>query len=325
MLRSRVRDLSEKLMSNAVYVHIDEMRVNKVARAMKDFEFVLPTWDFAPFYPHSDNFEEMCKFYLVFNSINYCYFNYGSDRFEDTDEQGKVTSGSNLVTLRLTKHWDELKDPMFLSNIDENYLLSELFAASRPISLVKERVKALREVGNFLNKNIEHEDLFFKLFSRYRQDAYVTSQALPTHLPTWSDPFYKRAQLFVSQVYGRFQDWDGLPIKEESIINLTAFADYRLPQTLIGMGIIKASGRLLSRLAKNKEIESGSCKELELRAATIVASDLLVDALNKERGGNLTALHIDYMLWSCGRKSLSLPDGVIGSLPNHHRTFTTDY
>ncbi len=325
MLRSRVRDLSEKLVSNARFVYVDKTRINEVAEAMKDFEFVLPTWDSPLFYLQSDDFEEMCKFYLIFNSINYCYFNYGSDRFEDFPDEKRI-AGSNLVTLRLTENWDELKDPTFLTRVDENYLLSELFTASRPISLVKERVKALREIGKFLNENMEHEDLFFKVFCRYRQDAYITSQAIPTFLPTWSDPFYKRAQFFVSQVCGRFQNRDDLPIKKESLDNITVFADYRLPQTLIGMGIIRGSGRLLSRLAKNKEIESGSCKELELRAATVVAGDLLVDALNKDREGKLTTLHISHMLWSCGRGSLDLSkDIMVSPMPNHHRTFTTDY
>ncbi len=325
MLRSRVRDLSEKLINNARYLQIDRPRVTKVATALSNFKFELPTWNFAPFYPQSDDFEEMCKFYLILNSINYCYFNYGSDVFEDLSGEKRI-AGTNLVTLRLTENWDDLKDPLFLSNVDENYLLSELFTATRPISLVKERVKALREVGTFLNVNSEHQNLFFNYFCRYRKDAYIASQALATHLPTWRDPFCKRAQLFVSQVYGRFQNKEDLPIKKESLDNITVFADYRLPQTLIEMGIIKPSGRLLSRLYKNSELESGSGKELELRAATIVASDLLVEALNKERDDKLTALHIDYLLWSCGRGSLKIMDEVmISPMPNHHRTFTTDY
>jgi hypothetical protein len=319
MSMSRVRELSEVLLQNAKYVHVSQRRAQKVAQALKDLPISLPTWDFEPFYPQSDDFEEMCLYYLVFNAINYCYFDQDGKKFKDGDY-----SGSALASLRLTENWDEISDPLFLSRVDENYLLAELFKAEAPISMVKERTHALRELGTFINSNPNFT--FEKLCVRGGADAYNISQLIPLHLPSWRDPFFKRAQLFVGMVYGRFQNWGRIPIAEESLSSLTVFADYRVPQTLIAMGVIEPSASLLTRLHCEQFLGSGSRKELELRAATILGADAILEELQPLREERLNALHTDYLLWSAGRKKNDMPEGLfVKPFPNHHMTLTTDY
>lgn len=293
---------------------------------MSGVELELPRWDFASIYPQSDDFEEMCQFYLTFNAINYCYFDEDGNRFQN----GKL-SGSTLAATRLTEHWEDIKRPEFLSNVDENYLLGELFRADGPISMVKERTEALREVGRFLNANSSatgmNTKLFEQLFRKYKSNAYFVSQALPTHLPSWRDPFFKRAQLFVGMVYGRFQDWKDLPIYEDSLADLTVFADYRVPETLIRMGIIQPSASLMTCIRGRELIVSGSKKELEIRAATIMGADGLTEALNEiAPDKNIHSLHIDFLLWSAGRKIKEAPKGLfVQNHITHHYTMTTDY
>ena len=323
---SRVRKLSEVLLANPKYVTLNEGRTAEVANILsREYpDFVLPRWDFDPLYPKSDDFEEMCQFYLIFNAINYCYFDQDGKRFSD-----EGLSGSTLAATRLTEARKEIKDPVFLSHVDENYLLSELFRAEGPISLVKERAAALREVGTFLSQNAHVPNLFWKYFRKYRSNAYVASQALATHLPSWSDPFAKRAQLFVGMVYGRFQD-DNPPITKESLEDLTVFADYKVPETLIRMGIIVPSAALMTRLHRQEFIGSGSRKELEIRAATILGADMLMKALNSFRpdDGQLSSLNIDYLLWISSRNSgISAGDQelFIQNHIKHHLTMTTDY
>lgn len=319
---SRVRILSDMLLQSPRYIKLSQDRIDKVAQILSDFKLELPQWDFPPIYPQSDNFEEMCQFYLTFNAINYCYFDEDGKKFED----GKM-SGSTLAATRLTEHWEDIKRPEFLSNVDENYLLADLFCAEGPISLVKERTNALREVGRFINENTSVTNLFEKLFHKYKSDAYFISQALPTHLPTWRDPFFKRAQLFVGMVYGRFQHWKKLPIEKDSLKDLTVFADYRVPETLIRMGIICPSAPLLTRIHQQQLISSGSRKELELRAATILGADGITEALNEiSPDRNIYSLHTDFLLWSAGRKLNEAPKGLfVQDHITHHYTMTTDY
>lgn len=318
---SRVRKLAKTILSSAEHVKVEQEPAEQVAQILRKVALSIPRWDFAPFYPQLDSFEEMCLFYLVFNAINYCYFDQDRERFRD----GNLT-GSSLACTRLTEAWDDIKNPVFLANMDENYLLSELFRAECPISLVKERTESLREVGRFLNENVDFT--FEKLFKKYKRNAYYVSQALPTHLPTWRDPFFKRAQLFVGMVYGRFQDSEDLPIAEHSLSDLTVFADYRLPESLIRMGILRPSASLRDSLHEREFIGSGSRRELELRAATIIGADALTEALNKysEFEGSVNSLHTDFLLWSTTRRRDEVPEGVfIETDATHHFTLTTDY
>ncbi len=311
---SRVRELSNHMMRNSEYVTVIPKRAQGIAELMKDFKFELPTWDFPPFYPQTDDFEEMCLFYLVFNSINYCYFDEDGNRFQE----GKNRS-STLAGLRITENWKDMKDPLFLSHVDETYLLGELFKAESPISLVKERAKAFREIGSFM---LENPDFTFqKLFAKHHRNAYFVSQMIPTYFPTWRDPFFKRAQLFVGMVEGKFSGHFARGLED-----LTVFADYRVPQTLHSMGVIRYNPTLVNIIASNQLIPYGCKQELEIRAATIVGTDMLTAQLNEYHNGALNVLHTDYLLRSAMRKRDSLPSGIMSSvdLP-HHRTMTTDY
>ena len=118
---SRVRTLSEALLAKPKYVALDYDRAETVANLLAGTDLKIPTWDFPQLYPHSDNFEEICLFYLIFNSINYCYFDHDGKRFQD----GKL-HGSALASVRLVENWKEIQDPTFLTNVDANYLLSGL-------------------------------------------------------------------------------------------------------------------------------------------------------------------------------------------------------
>ncbi len=315
---SRVRTLSETLLKNPRYVEIKQYRVDKVAELLSDMELEIPTWNFPPLYPQSDVFEEMCLFYLIFNSINYCYFDHDAKKFQD----GKM-SGSTLSATRLTEHWADLQNPEFLANVDENYLLAELFRAESPISMVKERAYALREVGEFISRNPDFT--FRKLFQKYKSNAYYVSQAIPTLLPSWEDAFFKRAQLFVAMVYGRFQHDEIRPF-ESGLEDLTVFADYRVPETLIRMGVIVPAASLMTRIHRREQIYSGSRKELELRAASVLGADAVMGALNAHKETALNSLHLDYLLWGARRKVDKAPEGLfVQNHITHHYTMTTDY
>ena len=94
------------------------------------------------------------------------------------------------------------------------------------------------------------------------------------------------------------------------------------------MGIIQPSAPLKTRLHRREFIGSGSRKELELRAATIIGADVLTEALNRHRQSEEPAniLHTDFLLWSTGRKIDQAPKGVfIDDHVTHHYTLTTDY
>ena len=318
-MSSRVRVLAKSVTKHPKYMSVDSVRAREVAVLLSEVELTIPTWDFEPCHLQSNDFEEMCLFYLIFNAINYCYFDQDGEKFSAGEHSGSTLAGKCLV-----RGWGDISDPFFLSKVDENYLLCELFDAEVPISLVKERTLALREVGEFLNK--ESDFTFEKLFARSCGDAYSVSQFLPTLLPSWRDPFAKRSQLFVGMVQGRFQYLETPPFTRSRLSELTVFADYQVPRTLMAMGILVPTASLLSELYCKQFIRSGSRKELEIRASTIIGADLLTEELNRIKGTeDINALHTDYLLWGASRRS-DIPEGVFSrSSPNHHYTMTTDY
>ncbi len=80
------------------------------------------------------------------------------------------------------------------------------------------------------------------------------------------------------------------------------------------------SDDLSRRVDSETAIAQGSEVELEIRAATVFAVELLRDAINGERRSarTLDAFQLDWLLWERGEASLS-------QLKPHHRTLTIFY
>jgi len=127
--------------------------------------------------------------------------------------------------------------------------------------------------------------------------------------------FYKRAQIFAADLYGAFagKDWGFF----KDIDNLTAFADYKLPQVLRHVGVFQYSPSLEHKVDNNILLDPGSPEEIEIRANTIWAVELIRLQL-KRMGRNLRAFEIDWILWNLGqqRKFKEKP---------YHRTVTIYY
>ena len=117
---SRVRDLADHIHFGPLGLssHVDDDRLDEVALTLSKLPLEIPTWDEPSFYPENLSREELCLFYLIFNSINYCYFDENRNRFREGGygDGKKQLSGSSLVCTRLTSAWPDIKDPQFLCN-----------------------------------------------------------------------------------------------------------------------------------------------------------------------------------------------------------------
>ena len=127
--------------------------------------------------------------------------------------------------------------------------------------------------------------------------------------------FYKRAQILVADLHGAFAGQDLGSFSDLDI--LTAFADYKVPQVLRALGVLAYDPKLAERIARREIIPPGSPAEVEIRAATIWACELLRRAL-AERGQSLRTFEIDWALWNAGQ---ALPPET----PPYHRTPTIFY
>ena len=93
---------------------------------------------------------------------------------------------------------------------------------------------------------------------------------------------YKRAQIFVADLWGAFK---GQGLGEfKDIASITMFADYVVPAVLRHWGIITCSQALAKMMDGLQELAPGSEEEVELRACTITAVERLREYLTARTG-----------------------------------------
>ena len=146
--------------------------------------------------------------------------------------------------------------------------------------------------------------------------------------------FYKRAQIAVGDIWAAF--WKGQKdtvggrlTNFDDISELTTFADYRVPQLLRHVGVLRYSEELSAKVDGMEEIMAGSSDELFIRAGTVVAVDKLVDEVKRilksneasqEKVHEVNAVLLDWHLWQIGEKL-----DREGTLKPHHRVRTVFY
>jgi hypothetical protein len=143
------------------------------------------------------------------------------------------------------------------------------------------------------------------------------------HFPSFNDTtlyrthtvrFYKRAQICVADLYNAFagQQWGEF----NDIEQLTIFADYKLPQVLRHANVLEYQTTLAQNIDNRELIKAGSEEEVEIRAATIWACELLRRVM-LNHGRHMTAVDIDMRLWQLGQQSADMRP--------YHRTRTIYY
>lgn len=128
-----------------------------------------------------------------------------------------------------------------------------------------------------------------------------------TEMPSFNDvaeyrgsrvAFLKRAQLtasdlnlaFAGEAWGAFAD---LPA-------LTVFADNVLPHVLRTDGVLRYAPELAARIDRRVPLKAGSQEEVEIRACTVNACDILT-AVIRRRDSGFCARDLDTLLWNRGQ------------------------
>jgi len=107
----------------------------------------------------------------------------------------------------------------------------------------------------------------------------------------------KRAQIFVHDLAIAGAERGLFEIT--GLDRLTVFADNMLPYVLETNGVLRYDPDLSRRIGAGELLEPGSRAEIELRAVTVHACELLRRAL-VANGYAITARDLDFALWNCG-------------------------
>lgn len=199
--------------------------------------------------------------------------------------------------------------------------LAEVFRGDGEIPMLDERAAIVPEIGHRLSEAYGGQVL--NLLEAANYDATEIARTLARTFPSFADKaeydgrtvwILKRAQICAADVAVAMKAAGGPTIT--GLDRLTAFADYRLPQALRHLGIMKLDPALETRIERCEEIAAVSPEEVELRVHTIWAVELMHRAL-AQRGTDKAVWLIDEYLWARSH------DQDVES--QHHRTRTIWY
>jgi hypothetical protein len=251
--------------------------------------------------------ERTASWVLLLDALNFCFWGEPSGPRWQVEWRGDVLDGYYALAAALSRAVEEgrpLWDASYLAGLTD----AELADILRPvpggagIPLFAERLANAREVGRVLVAHFGGQAV--RAIDAAAGSAVALTQILAREFPSFHDVatwrgrevrFLKRAQICVADLHAAFggEGWGAFADLDE----LTAFADYKLPQLLRGQGVLAYEPELADLIDHYMPLPPGSEAEVEIRAATIWAVELLRRAL-RERGVVRPATAIDYRLWA---------------------------
>src|SRR5436305_140444 len=274
-------------------------------------------------YHFFDGTERTVNWMLVLDALNFCFWAEKGQARWTMHYRGESLNGYWAEAASLKRAVEEgipLWDATYLSNISCE-TVAHIFRGTQTIPLLEQRAAHLQEVGRVLLENFSGQ--FAHAIEQTAGSAvqlvhllvhYFSSFRDVTHYQQREIRFFKRAQICVADLYGAFggQQWG----KFTDIVQLTAFADYKLPQVLRHCKVIVYNSTLAEQVDNQQLLACGSDEEIEIRAVTIWACELLRRAMHR-RGCDMTVAEIDQRLWLLGQQAEKM-------LP-YHRTLTIYY
>jgi hypothetical protein len=263
-------------------------------------------------YFESLSLENRLLFLTIFHTIGFCYWAKQENKPWTIEAPAEVLSerkynGAMALLLSMAINADFLNLEYLASlNLEQfKTLMGGQFSDIDSLALLAERHEFIVALAQKLNdKNYLHELLPLLAKASARDLAIKFAHELPGYLDIAQYNgeeilFLKRAQLLVSDLNHTLVSSGAAAINK--IEELTAFADYKLPQLLRHYQVLTYEASLAQRIDAQIELAPGSEEEVEIRAATVVAVELIRQELEK-LGFSSSAAAIDNKLWQLSQK-----------------------
>lgn len=307
------------VVKHARLVRINPAAVAGIAASLVGDQWQLPPWDAALHF--ADGTARTANYVLVLDALNFSFW--GEPRWR-IEYHGQVLDGYWALAAALKRAIEEgtpLLEADYLAQLtlpDLEYILR----GEGQIPLLEQRLANLHEVGRVLGA--KYGGRFAAAIEAAQGSAVQLVRRLVADCRCFDDVaryrnrmvrFYKRAQICIADLYGAFggEQWG----RFADLDQLTAFADYKLPQIMRHFGILEYAPPLAERVDARLPIPAGGPEEIEIRAGTIWGVEYLRRAL-AERGRQVRAFELDWYLWD-------LSQHEAGALPPYHRTRTIFY
>jgi hypothetical protein len=287
-------------------------------------------WQDSPFDISDLEKENRLKFLLLFNAISFCYWaeprwsqqtqSWHEPTWKIEYQREKRNGAWGLITnlVKVLLNGRMKLDSQEWAIMTRKKLASILNEGGIEIPLLGERLKIIREMGEVLEAKFSGQVV--NLVNASRGDALELLNSIIINFPSFRDTeaykskeiyFYKRAQLLVADIC------NNLGFNVKNFEQFTACADYKIPQVLRRLKILKYSPELFQKVDQKILIPRGSEEEIEIRANTIWAVEYIKETL-RYKIPEIKSIEINDHLWLLGQNKS--PD----DLP-YHRTITTAY
>lgn len=320
------------VVEHATHARINKNRVAHVgAQLLARFTPTTePAW-YDRFHFH-DGTERTVNWLLVLDALNFCFWAERDQPRWRINYHGDILDGYWAEAAALTRAVEEgiaLWDAEYLSKMsreDLAYVFRSVPAANDSagvtIPLFDTRLAHVHEVGRVLLERYDGQ--FARAVEKAGGSAVNLALLLAQAFPSFRDVaiyrgreirFFKRAQICVADLYGAFSGkrWGTFT----DLDTLTIFADYKLPQVLRHYGVLEYHPGLAARVDNQELLQPGGEEEVEIRAATIWACELLRCEMSRASGMDITAVEVDQLLWYLGQHSAEMHP--------YHRTRTIYY
>lgn len=304
------------------HVQIDKNVLARFCRDLLKESINIPPWDRR--YHFSGNKDDTVSYLLVLDSLNFCFWPSSGKAKWNIDYGPEQLSGYYALAASLKKAF-QAGIPMGKADYLRALTLDELrriLGGQGDLQLMERRLEILHELGQGLISDFGGEAP--QLVASAGQSAVTLARLLAEKFTSFKDVseyegqevfFYKRAQIFAADLHGAFDGKDQGAFQDMD--QLTAFADYKLPQVLRHARVLRYSGVLGEKVDQEVLLEPGSREEVEIRANTIWAVELIRRELDRA-GKPLRAFQIDWLLWNLGQ-------GSVYRTKPYHKTLTIFY
>lgn len=290
----KVLDSCRYVMNNSQYVKIDYKKLDQFISQIDTDN--LKNWLlFNPYNLLELGVEKIVNFLLFFEAIDYSFF--GEPKWTIKTDEG-YKDGSDALMYIMLKYIKENNNYDF-DNLTFNEF-SSMLSGNVKIPLLKERYDTLNQIskvikekmgGNFYNyiKNVTTDNELLSIiisnFESFKDEREYNGKIIY---------FYKLAQLLTSDILHIREKLENINV---TYSNLIGCADYKIPQTLRALDIIKYNQRLSEIIDNKREISISSKYEVEIRASQIVVIDYIKSKLN-----NVNAIDINDFLFLYSKK-----------------------
>jgi len=300
----------EPVLEQSNYVSINSDNVRNFARSFDRSK--LSHWlSISPFDFTELGEAEKIGFLFALDTISFSYW--GTPKWK-VEYREKEYDGAQAMIACLGRAIERGRSftPHYFANLKREDL-EEVLRGNVEIPLLNERLRNLNEVGTITLRTFKGD--FRYIVDKTQNDAVQLVDLLVNNFPSFQDSsvykgkkveFSKRAQLLAS-------DFNYLVWNLRNTNKLTACADYKLPQVLRRYGILEYNDELQRKIRGKIEIPVGSEEEVEIRAHTIYAVELI-----KEKIGGVTSSQVNDYLWLEGQVKLPTDEP-------YHLTRTTAY